>query len=182
VSFEKAMQESLLGVLGGDFSFCFRTGAAMNIKMRKLRKAKKGVRVVIEDAYFSDPDGNRAKEEDTEGVMLLFMCVQDDVVVEETKDTLLQRFVIPSSEQAEFAHRALVKILETFRGGRGSLLWRQVLKQKKLPLMAGGGPREAATRALKAGLLQYGLDIHPHTLPSFMTQPEPGSPTMKESR
>jgi len=171
VSFEKAMQESLLGVLGGDFSFCFRKGAAMNVKMRKLRKTKKGFDVVIEDAYFSDPDGNRAKDENTKGVMLLFMCIQDDVELEETKDTLLQRFVIRSSEEAEFAHRALVKILEAFKGGRRSLLWRQVLKQTNLPLMAAGGPKEAASRALKAGLLQYGLDPHPHTMPSFMTQP-----------
>lgn len=171
ISFEKAMQESLLGALAGDFSFSFREGAAMNLKMRKLKKTESGFHVVIEDAYFSDPDGNRAKDKDTAGVMLLFMCLEDDAILEETEDTLLQRFVIRTSEQAEFAHRALVKILATFRGGSGSPLWRQVLKQKKLPLMVGGGPKQAAARALKAGLLQYGFDIHPHTMPLFMQQP-----------
>ncbi len=161
VSFEAAMRESVLGVLAGDFSFSFREGAAMNLKMRKLRKTKNGFHVVVEDAYFSDPAGNRAKDKDTAGVMLLFMCIEDDAVLEETEDTLLQRFVIRSSKQAEFAHRALVNILATFRRERKSLLWRQVLKQKKLPLMSSGGPRQAAARALKAGLLQYQFDINP---------------------
>jgi len=105
---------------------------------------------------------------DTAGVVLLFMCIEDDAALEETEDALLQRFVIRSAEQAEFAHRALVKILATFRGGGGSLLWRQVLKQQQLPLMAVGGPKEATARALRAGLLQYGFDIHPHAMPQFM--------------
>jgi hypothetical protein len=170
ISFETAMRESLLGVLAGDFSFCFREGAAINLKMRKLGKTKTGFHVVIEDAYFTDPDGARAKDKDTAGVMLMFMCIEDDAVLEETEDTLLQRFVIRSAQQAEFAHRALVKILTTFKGGTKSLLWRQILKQKKLPLMSRGGPKQAARRALKAGLLQYGFDIQPHTMPEFLVR------------
>ncbi len=167
VSFEKAMQESLLGILAGDFSFSFREGAAINLKIRKLKKTKSGFHGIIEDAYFSDPDGNRVKDNDTAGVMLLFMCLEDDAVLEETEDALLQKFVIRSSKR-EFAHCALVKILSNLRSGGGSLLWRQVLRQKKLPLMSGGGPKQAAARALKAGLLQYRSNIPPHTIPKFM--------------
>jgi Holliday junction resolvase len=168
IAFEKAMRESLLGVLAGDFSFSFREGAAINLRMRKLGKTKTSFNVVIEDAYFTDPAGVRVKAKDTAGLMLLFICVEDDALLEETEDTFLQRFVIRSSQQLEFAHRALVKILATYRGSGESLLWRQVLKQRKLPLMSRGGPKQAASRALKAGLLQSRFNIYPHTMPDFL--------------
>ena len=48
ISFEDAMKQNVLGVLAGDFSFCFRPGTGLYFRYRKLGKTANGFEAVIQ--------------------------------------------------------------------------------------------------------------------------------------
>jgi Holliday junction resolvase len=166
MSFEDAMKQNLLGILAGDFSFCFRPGTGMHIRIRKLRETVDGFDGVIEDAYFSTADGRRHSGEG--GVLQFFMCIDQEPSVIETESEVLQSFVIPTGQQAEFAHRALITLLGAFTQ-KQQPSWRQVLVQNHLPHLS-GGPRRAARNALDAGFLQHVLKLRPQMTPEFLEE------------
>jgi Holliday junction resolvase len=165
ISFIDAMKQNLLGILAGDFSFCFRPGSGMHIRTRKLNETTAGFEGVIEEAYFLNADGRR--HSGTDGVLQFFLCIDQEPSVVETDTEILQSFVIPTDEQAEFAHRAMVTMLGFFMEEQPVFSWRQVLRQNKLPHLS-GGPRKAAKNALDAGFLQLVIETRPQTLPEFL--------------
>ena len=166
ISFEGAMKESLLGVLGGDFSFCFRAGTGMHIRIRKLEQMTDGFKsVMIEEAYLLTPDGHR--HTGAGGILQLFLCIEQEPSITETDTEVLQSFVISTDEHAEFAHRALVTLLGAFTQGKKPASWREVLLQSQLPHLP-GSPRLAANNALAAGFLRLGMNLRPHTMPEFL--------------
>jgi hypothetical protein len=87
--------------------------------------------------------------------------------VVETDTEVRQSFVIPTDEETEFAHRAMVTILGTFTEAQQAFSWRQVLAQSQLPHLP-GGPRQAAKNALDAGFLKLVLVQRPQTMPEFL--------------
>ena len=165
ISFEDAMKQSLLGVLAGDFSFCFRPGTGLHIQFRKLGEAADGFEAVIEDAYISDTDGRR--HSGAGGVLQLFLCIDQEPSVVETDTDVFQSFVIPTNQQAEFAHRTLITLLNTFTQKQQPLSWRQILAKNQLPSLS-GGPLQAARNALDAGLLQQVINQRPQMMPESL--------------
>lgn len=165
ISFSKAMSETLLGLLAGDFSFSFQAGVGMHLKMRKLKKTDDGFDGVIEEAYFLNSRGER--HTGAGGIMQLFACIDQEVVVKEDDMYVTQSFVVQEEGHAEFAHRALVTLLETFDEVSRPVLWRQILYKDQLPLPP-TSPQEVAKKALDAGFVRYILNIRPRTHPSFV--------------
>jgi Holliday junction resolvase len=165
ISFIDAMKQNLLGVLAGDFSFSFRPGTGMHMRMRKVKETTDGLEGVIEEAYFSNADGRR--HDGSGGVLQFFLCIDQEPSVVETDTEVLQSFIIPTDQQAEFAHRAMVTILSTFAEAHHGFSWRQVLTQNQLPHLS-GGPRQAAKNALDAGFLQFVIEQRPQTPPEFL--------------
>jgi Holliday junction resolvase len=165
ISFIDAMKQNLLGILAGDFSFSFRPGTGMHMRMRKLKETTAGFESVIEEAYFSNADGHRLGA--VGGVLQFFLCIDQEPSVVETDTEVLQSFVIPTDEQAEFAHRAMVTMLGAFTEEQQVFSWRQVLTQNQLPHLS-GGPRQAAKNALDAGFLQLIVHPRPQTIPEFL--------------
>ena len=125
------MKENLLGVLAGDFSFSFRAGTGMHIRIRKLKETTDGFETVIEEAYFSNADGRRL--DNVGGVLQFSLCVDQEPTVVETDTELLQSFVISTDQQAEFAHRAMVSTIGAFTEKEKTFSWRQILTQNRLP-------------------------------------------------
>jgi Holliday junction resolvase len=165
ISFEDAMKQNLLGILAGDFSFSFRPGTGMHVRIRKLKEATHGFDGVIEEAYFSNAHGRR--HSGGGGVLQFFLCIDQELSVVETDTEVLQSFVIPTDQQAEFAHRAMVTMLSTFTEAQQAFSWRQVLVQNRLPNLS-GGPRQAAKNASDAGFLQRVVKQRPQTIPEFL--------------
>jgi Holliday junction resolvase len=165
ISFIDAMKQNLLGILAGDFSFSFRPGTGMHMRMRKVEETTNGFESVIEEAYFSTADGRR--HDGSGGMLQFFLCIDQEPSVVESDTEVLQSFVIPTDQQAEFAHRAMVTILSTFTEAHHGFSWRQVLTQNQLPHLS-GGPRQAAKNALDAGFLQFVIDQRPQTPPEFL--------------
>lgn len=165
ISFIDAMKQNLLGILAGDFSFSFRPGTGMHMRMRKVKETTDGFEGVIEEAYFSNADGRR--HDGSGGVLQFFLCIDQEPSVVETDTEVLQSFIIPTDQQAEFAHRAMVTILSTLTEAHDGFSWRQVLTRNQLPHLS-GGPRQAAKNALDAGFLQFVIEQRPQSLPEFL--------------
>jgi hypothetical protein len=165
ISFIDAMKQNLLGILAGDFSFSFRPGTGMHLRMQKLKETTDGFESVIKEAYFSNADGRRLGE--VGGALQFFLCIDQEPSVVETDTEVLQSFVISTDQQAEFAHRALVIILDTFTETQQAFSWRQILMQNRLPHLS-DGPRQAARNALDAGFLGLVVEQQPQTIPEFL--------------
>jgi Holliday junction resolvase len=171
VRFVDALKQTLMGELAGDFSFCFRPGVGLHLRIRKSAETPDGLRGVIEEVRWVNSAGETFEK--VEGVFPLFLCLEQEPVVVETESHVEQSFIIPGSESAEFAHRALVSLLR-FSTGTDEIEWRRVLEENRAPRIMEGGLRAAAQKALDAGFLQYGFDIQPATMPSFLARPAAG--------
>lgn len=167
LSFSGALGQTLLGLLAGDFSFSFREGVGAHLKIRKLKDSGTGFDGVIEEAYFLNSRGE--KHSGTGGLFQLFGCIDQEQEVQEDANHAVVSFVVQSSEQAEFAHRALVTVLSMLGEANDALVWRQVLLKEQLPQL-GASPQQAARNALDAGFLQRVINIMPKTRPAFLGQ------------
>lgn len=167
ITFLEAIKQNLLGILAGDFSFSFKSGTAMHIKMRKLNETNDGFDFIIDDAYFLNADGSR--DNGAGGLMHLFLCIDQEPSIVETKSEVIQSFVIKNSNQAEFAHRALVNLLGTFTQAGSPLIWRQVLLQNQISKLS-VVPRQAAKNALAKGFLDMVINYKPALIPGFLSK------------
>lgn len=165
ISFLEAMKQNLLGVLAGDFSFSFRAGTGTHVRTRKLKETTNGFDGVLEEVYFSNAEGRRLGA--VGGVLQFFLCIDQEPSEVETETELLQSFVISTDQLAEFAHRAVVTVLDTFSETQQAFSWRQVLIQNRLPHIS-DGPQQAAKNALDAGFLEHVVAPRPQTLPDFL--------------
>jgi Holliday junction resolvase len=165
ISFSEAMSETLLGLLAGDFSFSFRQGAGIHIKIRKLKEtADGGFDGKIEESYLQNPEGERHTGEG--GILQLFTCVAQEPHLHEDGTHAVQSFVVPNERHAEFAHRSLVTLLRTY-GGEDHLVWRQVMLKEQLPLLL-MSPQQAVKNGLEAGFIKHKINIRPKTRPTFI--------------
>lgn len=165
ISFVDAMRQTLLGLLAGDFHFSFLSGVGVHIKIRKIQETEGGFDGRVEDAYFLNANGE--KHTGAGGVLQLFMCLDQEALVQEDDTHAVQSFVLLSDEQAEFAHRAVVTLLQTFVAAPNPLDWRQVLVRDQLSLLA-ISPQKAALHALNNGFIKHLIRIRPKTRPAFM--------------
>lgn len=176
VTFETAMRQNLMGLLAGDFGLAFRGGVGLHIKMRKadkLHEQKDGKKLVtewlvqVEDAYFTNGDGQRV---DLLGPglwpLLLSAPLQEQSHIEETHIT--QSFVVPAEDEGEWAHRAMVILLEFFQGDESHPLnWRKILLNQPLPIES-SALRKGAQDGMSQGFVRYVLKLEPGTRPDFL--------------
>lgn len=167
-----AMSETLLGALAGDFSFSFRPGVGMHLKIRKgKRTTDGGFDGLIEEAYLLNDKGER--HTGAGGLFQLFACMEQEVYFQEDETHAVQSFIVPTSDQAEFSHRALATLLRTF-GEEEPLDWHQILIREQLPLLF-MSPHEAVRTGLEAGFIQHKITIWPKTMPAFLSGKVKGS-------
>lgn len=165
ISFTEAMRQNLLGILAGDFSFSFKSGTGLHMKIKKLSNTKDGFNGVVEQAYFQNPDGDR--DNGGEGLMHLFMCIDQETSIKESDDMVTQSFVIENSNQAEFAHRAIVSLLSIFSKPANQLSWRQIMLQNQISSLP-KDPKHSAKIALRKGYINKITNYRPSDVPYFL--------------
>jgi Holliday junction resolvase len=165
IGFKDAFRETLLGLLAGDFSFSFRAGVGLHLNIRKLKMKENGFEGRIEDCYILGPEGTKSYGEG--GLWLLFTCLDQESLLKETDTHALQSFIVQADSPAEFAHRGLVTLLQTFHQPQGSIAWRQVLIKGLVPHLA-FSPQQAVQNALEAGFIRHLIRIRPNTRPEFI--------------
>lgn len=165
IDFTEAIRHTLMAELAGDFSFSLRPGCGMHLRIRKLRETATGFHGRIDEAYWLNADGKRFTK--APGVFPLFLCLDQESIVTEEDDHVIQSFVVPDAQAAEFAHRALAALLR-FSTRKDDIHWRRTLESHMPSPVADGGLRHAADDALRCGFLRYGLLIQPATIPDFL--------------
>ena len=177
LAFKTAAKQNLMGLLAGDFVVAFKSGAGLHIRMRKVEKLghHEGENKVpvewlvrVEDAYFTNGEGARVDKLGP-GLwpLLLSAPLEEESRFEEGYIT--QSFVIPAGELAEWAHRAMVVLLEFFQDGVDSPLnWREILLNQRVPIEC-SVLRKAAQEGISKGFVRYVLRQEPITKPDFLS-------------
>ncbi|QOJ22655.1 MAG: restriction endonuclease [Gammaproteobacteria bacterium] len=174
IDFGKAMSESLLGVLAGDFSYTLPRGTGIHLRMRK-EKLISSVRhdsevheewhMVIEDALHVDGDGKKRRDLSPD-VQALFFVNNLKEEQEHTSSHVHWRFLVQDDEN-KFAHMALVGLLNWYSSGSEPLNWREVVA--RIAPVPGITDFEATVkRALRAGVVKYIFHLQPQTMPAFL--------------
>ena len=165
--FEEVMLENLMGVLAGDFSFSFRPGVALTMRIRKVQQTDTGWETIIEETYFTNTNGKKVAL--ARGVLPLFLCIDQDADLLDEGSHFIQNFIIKSEDQAEFASRALSKILQVFTAHGSEIDWRNLLQTATVPKLAKDF-RGSAEAALKSGFLKMLVNQKPRTKPGFLAK------------
>ena len=180
ISFFDAMKENLLGVLAGDVAYSIGEGAGVHFRLRKdeLLRAEIGDddckieewKYVIEDVSFTDYMGGRLGKELSTDVQSLFATwgLESEEV---HTDSHIDLHFVAEGGGIEYAHAALVSLLnwESRRDGRPH--WRRLLKEEKITESV-----TSFTAALYAahGQKVVSLILHqiPNTMPEFLPSKE----------
>jgi hypothetical protein len=129
IDFLTAMKENLLGELAGDFSYALAPGTKLRMHIRKLTAPDPetgGFEGVIHDAHFLNPRGERVP--DIPHLMSLFMFWENEVERTDVEDEVIQDYVVPNTDRAEFASRTLSQIVHSLAAlGKTSVNWRQII-------------------------------------------------------
>ena len=174
-----AMRENLLGILAGDIAYTIGAGAGVHYRLRKdeLLRAEIGDdctteewKFVIEDVSFTDYMGRTLGKELSADIQSLFATWGLESEEVHTESHIDLHFVAEGGG-IEYAHAALVSLLnwESRRDGRPH--WRRLLKEEKITESV-----TSFTAALYAahGQKVVSLILHqiPNTMPEFLPSKE----------
>ena len=173
INWKKAIQESLLGLLAGDFSYTVYAGVGLHIHCRKQRKVstektEEGTTelwdLVIDEAYFTSKDGQRVKDFPPGIQSVLFAADLQDR--QEFTDTHIIQHFETHEQSGLFAHMALVRLL-AFRAKDDTVRWRARISDER-QIHTIEGFREGVTAALEQDVVLYVFDVRPQTMPAFL--------------
>jgi hypothetical protein len=134
------------------------------MRIRKLQRTDTGWETIIEESYFTNADGKKVAP--ARGVLPLFVCIDQDADLLDEGTHFIQKFIVKSN-QAEFASRALSKILQVFTAHGSKIDWRNLFQTAAVPKMAKSF-RGSAEAALKSGFLKLLVNQKPRTKPDFL--------------
>ncbi len=169
IGFFRAMQENLLSLLAGDFSYRVVPGTAIRMRIKKLtpRDADGGFRGVIDDTYFVNAKGERLP--DIPQLASLFLFWENEVELTEDGDAIIQSFVIPDFEHGEFASRTLGKVIGAFAAMRKERInWRSVIHDKAHWAHDSGRLRQVVEQGAKHGVITDIFHFKPRRTPDFL--------------
>lgn len=174
INLSRAMTESLLGVLAGDFSYTLPRGTGIHLRMRKeklVSSDRQGPEIheewhmVIDDALHVDRDGKERRDLSPD-IQALFFVNDLEEEQEQTPSHVHWRFTVQDDEN-KFAHMALVRLLNWYSTGNEPLNWREVVA-RSAPVPGITNFEATVKRALHEGIVKYIFHIQPQTMPAFL--------------
>lgn len=170
IDFKTALQENLLGILAGDFSYRLAPGTALNMPIKKLTTPDPETGSFdgeFHDIHFTNPTGERIPE--IRHLGSLFMFWENDVEQVDEGQDIIQRFVIPDIDRHEFASRTLGSIVQTFAAlGKKDVNWRTIMADRDHIAHDPGRMRELAQQGAQHGVITDILHFRPQHLPDFL--------------
>jgi Holliday junction resolvase len=173
ISFSDALKENLLGVLAGDIAYTIGSGAGIHLRFQKeelvsIEETEQGKNElwnmrIVEVAFTGR--GGELVEDLSSDVQSLFTTWDLEKHEEHEADHIWVRHVA-GDEGIQFAHTALVRLLEWQQPHGAKLSWRRQARKEKLNTI--GDFRKAVAKGLEEKIVQYVLDIRPHTTPEFL--------------
>jgi Holliday junction resolvase len=175
ISVGTALSESLLSTLAGDFSYTLPRGTGLHLRMKKeelLSSTRSGSEVheewkmVIDDVYHTDRDGNQRRDLSTDVQTLFFVNNLDES--QQHSDTHVHWHFTVQEDENKFAHMALTGLLNWYLGNGESLNWREVVGRGN-PVPGMNNFSETVKRALDEGVVKYIFHLQPQTTPPFLS-------------
>jgi len=179
ITLGKAMSESLLSILAGDFSYTLPRGAGVHLRMKKQElvstvknenEIHQEWRMVVDDVYHSDREGHERRDLSTDVQTLFF--VNNLVETQEHTPTHVHWHFTVEDDENKFAHMALSGLLNWYIGSGESLNWREVVG-RTTPVPGVRDFSETVQRALDDGVVNYIFHFQPQTTPPFLTADYP---------
>jgi len=177
IAFGKAMTETLLGVLAGDFTYTLPRGTGLHLRFRKDQlisstqddsQVHEEWKMTIDDVYYTDRDGKERRDLGPE-IQALFYVNALEESQEHTPTHIFWNFTVEDDEN-KFAHMALVALLNWYASSDDTLNWREVVA-RQAPVPAVGNFAATVERALHEGVVKYIFHVQPKTSPAFMGAP-----------
>jgi hypothetical protein len=174
IEFGKAISESLLGILAGDFSYTLPRGTGVHLRFRKdelISSTEDGSSVqeewkmTIDDVYYTDRDGKERRDLDPVIETLFYVNALEESQ-EHTPTHIFQHFIVGEDEN-KFAHMALVALLNWYASSDEAVNWREVVF-RQTPIPAVSDFAKTVERALHEGVVRYIFHVRPQTTPPFM--------------
>ena len=174
ITHNEAMRQNLLGVLAGDVAFKLAVGAGVHLNLAKevlidTTPSEEGYTEVwqmrVSEVSFTGRDGSARTDLHAETAQLL--TTWDLESSEEHSSSHVRQSFTVGAEGIEFAHRALVRLLDWESGAKDRASWRNVLRSTEITRsIAHFGT--ALERGLDEGIVSHIFRQQPVTLPDFL--------------
>lgn len=184
ISWKTALIQSLLGQLGGDFSYTLETGAGLHIRFQKVEKVASGQNekqeetqtwnARVDKVYFTDSSGLRIQE--VPGPVQSVLAIADFEQRDEVTETHITQHFVAGGNVGLFAHSALVRLLSLRTRGDEAVHWRSHIVDGRV-LRSIADFKSAVSAAMKMGFVRYAIHPRPKTKPAFLPKGRSGSPT-----
>jgi Holliday junction resolvase len=174
IALSAAARENLLGMLAGDVAYKIGAGAGIHLRFRKdrlisIEKSGEGWterwQMTIDDVAFSNYDGTRLTDLGTD-VQSLFTAWDLEDHEEHTESHIFQRF-IAGHEGMQFAHTALVRLLNWASPGADRPHWRSLLRKEQVVANVANFSA-ALENAFRQKIVSHIFHFQPHAVPDFL--------------
>ncbi|WP_246663337.1 restriction endonuclease [Rhizobium sp. WL3] len=173
ISFGEALKENLLGVLAGDLAYKIGRGAGIHFRFEKEKMLSVGHnederfeqwQMRLSEVAFSGRDGQSINNL-SDDVQSLFATWDLETQEDHADDHIWVRHTA-GNDGIQFAHTALVRLLDWSLPDGAKRSWRREARKKNLNTITDF--RRAVTKAIDDKIVQFVLDLQPHTMPDFV--------------
>lgn len=174
ITMETAMRENLLGSLAGDVAYKIGAGAGIHLRLRKDKLVEKEVAdnggteqwmMTIDDVAFTDYEGNR--REDLDGEVQSLFSTWDLEEQQEHNDSHIHLRFVAGNEGMQFAHTALVHLLNWESPQDDRPHWRGLLRKEQVTANVANFSA-ALESALRQKVVSHVFYVRPHAMPVFL--------------
>lgn len=182
ITLEVAMRENLLGVLVGDVAYKIGAGAGIHLRFRKdkllgTEKTDEGYTeqwsMTIDDVSFTDREGVHRTDLDVETQSLFTTWHLEEK--EEHSDSHIHLHFVAGDEGIQFAHTALVHLLNWESPHEDRPHWRALLRKEQVTASVASFSG-ALDMAFKQKVVSHVFHMQPHNMPPFLAPIESDNP------
>ncbi|CBJ36219.1 conserved protein of unknown function (predicted Restriction endonuclease, type II-like) [Ralstonia solanacearum CMR15] len=175
ISLSTASQQNLLGMLAGDVGYKIGAGVGIHLRFRKDKLVKTETRedgrteqwqMTIDDVAFSNYNGELVR--DVEGDIQSLVSVWDLEDQEEHTDSHIYQRFVAGSEGMQFAHMALVRLLNWESPGDTRPHWRSLLRKDQVVANVENFAA-ALEKAYQQKFVSHIFHIRPRAVPDFLS-------------
>ncbi|EPJ7994202.1 restriction endonuclease [Pseudomonas aeruginosa] len=174
ITLETAMRENLLGVIAGDVAYKIGTGVGVHLRFRKdkiieTKATEDGHEeqwmMTIDDVAFTDREGKRRMDVDSEVQSLI--TAWDLEKKEDYTDSHVQLSFVAGDNGIQFAHTALVQLLNWESSHDNRPHWRGLLRKEQITknVVSFSAALEVA---YSQKFVSHIFHMQPHTMPNFL--------------
>ncbi|MDR1074830.1 MAG: hypothetical protein LBL59_00540 [Xanthomonadaceae bacterium] len=177
ITFNTAMRENLLGVLAGDVAYKIGAGAGVHLRFRKdkllgTEKTDDGYTeqwaMTIDDVSFTDREG--ARRTDLDGEVQSLFTAWDLEDKEEHNDSHIYLHYVAGEEGMQFAHTALVHLLNWESPHDDRPHWRGLMRKEQVTANVANFSAALET-AFRQKVVSHIFHVQPHAIPAFLKPP-----------